>query len=455
MQQEQQWGEYFKELYRGKYNSLSKLADDLSSVGVAYGTPALSRYQSGKRQPQDRQIHLELIEAFVRLTLIEDSNEANKWLSLAGLGYLTPKELARFFPLEADKAKTLASGAPHKTGSPSSQAGFLESPDHPMSPDSYFYIDRREDQDFRKHIKRPGVTITIKGPGQVGKSSMLNRVMPTATAAGKKVVRLDFQLFDESTRANGKLFFRHFCEQLTHKLKIVDRIQGYWQWSNKSQNCTDYMSDYVLQTVAQSLILMMDKVEVIFDTDFCTDFFGMVRNWHNSRAIQPIWKKLDLVFVTSTEPLQFIPNNNLSPFNVGFTIPLVDFTLDEVAELNCRHNSPLNTYEVQRLMNLVAGHPYLTRQALYQVASKRFTSNELFNRAADDDGPFRLHLQRHLQRLQHRPEQQRALKQVIEQKDLSDVNLFFRLQGAGLIRREKHQVLSRCQLYADYFGARL
>ncbi|MDZ8086813.1 MAG: AAA-like domain-containing protein [Nostoc sp. DedQUE12b] len=41
------------------------------------------------------------------------------------------------------------------------------------------------------------MTITIKGPRQMGKSSLLIRTIHTAVNALKRVALLDFQLFDK------------------------------------------------------------------------------------------------------------------------------------------------------------------------------------------------------------------------------------------------------------------
>ena len=84
----------------------------------------------------------------------------------------------------------------------------------------------------------------------------------------------------------------------------------------------------------------MDEVESVFDSDFRSDFFSMLRSWHNNRAMTPIWKQLDLVLVTSTEPYQLIENLNQSPFNVGQVIELTDFPAEQVEDLNDRHGRP-------------------------------------------------------------------------------------------------------------------
>ncbi|WP_318284169.1 AAA-like domain-containing protein [Brasilonema sennae] len=99
-----------------------------------------------------------------------------------------------------------------------------------------------------------------------------------------------------------------------------------------------YLQRHILKGLGHPLVLAMDEVDRVFDTKFRNDFFGMLRSWHNNRAIYPSLDKLDLVLVTSTEPYQLIDDLNQSPFNVGQIIELEDFTPEQVAQLNARHN---------------------------------------------------------------------------------------------------------------------
>jgi len=105
----------------------------------------------------------------------------------------------------------------------------------------------------------------------------------------------------------------------------------------------------------------MDEVDRLFNTDYRSDFFSMLRAWHNDRATSDIWTNLDLALVTSTEPYQLIDDLNQSPFNVGEILNLEDFTPAQVAELNRRHDNPLTNEEERRLVEVLGGHPYLTR----------------------------------------------------------------------------------------------
>ena len=339
---------------------------------------------------------------------------------------------------------------------PAAQPMKLEMPEGTMDPHSAFYVERDGDRIALTAIERQGVTITIKAPRQMGKSSLLIRVMEAAQKAGKRVVFIDFQLFDKVILDNADIFFRQFCAFIAGELQIEDRFEEYWQAPvGNIQRCTRYMEHHFLQKLGEPLVLTMDEVESIFDTTFRSDFFSMLRSWHNNRATKPIWKQLDLALVTSTEPYQLVENLNQSPFNVGEVIDLPDFTLEQVADLNQRHDKPLAAEEVQRLMTLLCGHPYLTRRALYLVASQRLSTAELFAKATDDRGPFGDHLRYHLFRLYGKEDLIQGLRQVIRNNKCPDERIFFRLRGAGLIRREGGAELPRFQLYADYFQEHL
>ena len=142
-------------------------------------------------------------------------------------------------------------------------------------------------------------------------------------------------------------------------------------------------------------------------------------------------------------------------FNVGEVLDLRDFSLEQLHELNQRHGAPLTLQQERQLMGLVNGHPYLVRRALYLMAQQRLTVDQLFRQAAEDRGPFGDHLRYHLFRIYDKLALVKALLQVIRSGDCPDEQLFFRLRGAGLVRRDGPRVTPRCQVYATYFQEHL
>ena len=333
----------------------------------------------------------------------------------------------------------------------------LDLPDGTMEVSSPFYIERSSDRIALETIQQQGKTISIKGPRQVGKSSLLNRIAQTATSLDKQVVFIDFQEFERDILKDENVFYKYFCSYLTDELNLEDKTNEYWDPKFSNQRCcTKYISQYLLKQLNQALALVMDEVERMFDTPFRDNFFGLLRSWHNARARSFLWKKCDLVLSTSTEPYELIADLNQSPFNVGTVLALKDFNVDQVHQLNQQYGSPLNVTEEQQLVDLTHGHPFLTQRALYWVASKKVTAAELFDQAVSDNEPFGSHLKHHLFRIHNKPEQVAGLLEVFDKHKCSDRGVYHLLQGAGLVREERTNiVVPRCQLYKAYLGSRL
>lgn len=348
---------------------------------------------------------------------------------------------------------------------PQAQPLSLEMPEGTMDPQSGFYVVRQSDTTALDAIRRQGVTMTIKGPRQMGKSSLLMRTLDAAREADKRILFLDFQQLDSEVMSNAGLFFREFCSWISEELNIANQVEDYWSRSAVNVRCcTKYVGEYLLADLNSPLVLAIDEVDSIFSAPFRSEFFAMLRSWHNNRAAsgalsraRTVWKRLDLVLVTSTEPYQLIENLNQSPFNVGLKIEMEDFDESQAASLNQRHGSPFSSTQLADLMRLLNGQPYLLRRALYLVAGGHMTVSELFATATDDRGPFGDHLRYHVLRMHHKKELIRGLLEVIRRNKCPDEQLFFRLQGAGLVRRgpQKGSVVPRCQLYADYFREHL
>ncbi len=334
----------------------------------------------------------------------------------------------------------------------------LESPEGTMPHQSPFYIERETDHEAMQALcEMNGVTITIKGPRQMGKSSLLNRLMADGSNHGMKTAFIDFQMIENSAIENADIFYRQFCSLLSWEFEVEDRTEEFWKNPlGQVQKTTNYVTKHLLKELPETkLLLAMDEVERMFTSPFRSDFFSMLRSWHNNRARGGDWTRFNMALVTSTEPYQLIADLNQSPFNVGVVVELKDFTSAQVVDLNQRHGNPLSVEQVAKISELLGGHPYLTRKALYLVASKRATFDTIVKNACEDDGSFGDHLRNHLFRMSDQLELKSGLMQVIKHHRCADEHVFFRLRGAGLVRRVGNDVLPRNALYAEYFGRRI
>jgi serine/threonine-protein kinase len=334
-----------------------------------------------------------------------------------------------------------------------------ELPEGQMSLASAFYVERPPTETrCYETILQPGALIRIKAPRQMGQTSLMARILHQATQQGYHSVPLSLQLADNRVFKDLDMFLRWLCASLGRRLQIPNQMDQYWDDIFGSKyNCTAYFEEYLLPAIATPLALGLDEVDRIFAyPDIASDFFGLLRAWHEEAKNREIWKKLRLVVVHSTEV--YIPLNiNQSPFNVGLPIELPEFTPDQVAALAQLHELQWSDRDIQNLMAMVGGHPYLVRLALYQVARQDTTLERLLREAPTEMGLYRDHLHGHLWNLQRHPELAAAFQQVLQASDavqLESVSLF-KLHSLGLIRLEGNRAKLRCDLYHQYFQAQL
>lgn len=113
--------------------------------------------------------------------------------------------------------------------------------------------------------------------------------------------------------------------------------------------------------------------------------------------------------------------------------------------------------DLQQLVDLVGGHPFLLRVALYELARGRATLAVLLAIAPTEGGLYNDHLRRHLLNLEADPHLLAAFKQVIAVNEPIQIGSTeaFKLNSMGLVKYHGNEVLPLCNLYRQYFQSRL
>jgi hypothetical protein len=270
-------------------------------------------------------------------------------------------------------------------------------------------------------------------------------------------IYIDFQRLDESHFEDLSALLFCLADWIARKFRTNVLPDVYWPRPRGAKDkMIDFLETEVLQHAEKPIVLMFDEVDRIFTRNYRTDFFSLIRFWHNNRSFEPVWEKLNLVLAYSTEAFMFIQDMNQSPFNVGEDYELVDFDRPQLAALNQRHNNPIHGNEMDKFVNLVGGHPYLVRKALYDLVVEQHSVDELIRNSCNDTGLFSDHLHRYLWRFHEAPHLCDAMKSVIHEHSCPTDELFYVLRSAGLVRgTERRNVVPRCGLYEQYFGRHL
>ncbi len=325
---------------------------------------------------------------------------------------------------------------------------------------SRFYIERPPcEEDCYREIEKPGALIRIKAPRQMGKTSLMARILHEAEKKGYKVVPLSFQIADAKTLTDLDRLLKWLCAIVSRRLKLpAGRMADYWdEIFGSKDNCTSYFEEVVLPEVGGPLVLALDEVDRLFEfPEIAEEVLGLLRVWHEEATTSDVWRRLRLIVVHSTEV--YIPLNiNQSPFNVGLPVGLEEFTAEQMLDLAQRHQLAWGMREVAALRGMIGGHPYLTRVSMYYVARGEMSLDNLLAKAASEQGLFADHLKRHLWTLERHP----ALGQAMKKAAASPGPLrlrsedAFKLQSMGLIHLEGNDIRPSCDLYRKYFLDRL
>ena len=326
---------------------------------------------------------------------------------------------------------------------------------------SGFYIDRPPiESRCYETIAQPGALIRIKAPRQMGKTSLMARILHHAEQQGSRTVALSFQLANRKIFANSDTFLQWFCASIGQELGMLEQLPKCWQLADligSNQCCKAYFEQYLLSESSRPLTLGLDESDRLFESpEIADDFFGLLRALHEEAKRRDIWKKLRLIVVHSTEV--YIPMDvNKSPFNVGLPIDLPEFNSQQVQDLAKRHGLNWSDGEVVELMGLVGGHPYLVRLAMYRISRQDVSFNQLVKLPPTEAGIYSDHLRRHLWNLEKYSELMEAMREVVSvsQPVRLRSELGFKLNSMGLVKLEGNNYIPRCRLYEEYFRDRL
>lgn len=360
---------------------------------------------------------------------------------------------SRKLPIPAP-AVTSAETAKQESASLLPGRGELEPVGGAVPVGSRYYILREADAEFEAAIRRRDSIILVRGARQVGKTSLLARGLQRAREGEVRVALSHFQRFNAQHLESPDAFLLALAEDLAEQLDLEGSTRENWSpQRGPNPNFRRFMRREVLAPLDRPLIWAIDEADRLFGCPFATDVFGLFRSWHDERALEPEgpWGALTLALVYSTEAHLFITDLNQSPFNVGTRVEMHDFSLDQVADLNRRHGSPLRSdQEVGRIYALLLGHPFLTRQALHALTARKENLRALEQGSGGE--VFGAHLRRLLMLVEREPPLAAAVRAVLEGGHCPSPDLFYRLRGAGILAGDGHRSARlRCPLYETFF----
>lgn len=321
---------------------------------------------------------------------------------------------------------------------------------------SDFYIERfKAEEELYEEIYKPGALIRIKAPNEMGKTSLLIRLLDHASHQSYRTVCLNLEQIEQSILGDLNQFLRWLCANISYRLNLEPKLDEYWDEDVGSKvSCTLYFRNYILQQIDSPLVLALDDLQQVFEYDsVAKDFLPLLRSWYEEAKRLPVWQKLRLVVSHSTEiyiPLEI----NQSPFNVGLPIKLESFDLNQVLQLaQCYKLEWIDETHANQLMSKIGGHPILVNIAFYHLNRQEISIKELLNSSFGSTGIYANHLQRHWIILQKYPELLSAINTIMKSNQPVKLEpiVAYKLCSLGLIEFSENEAIPSCELYRQYF----
>ena len=373
----------------------------------------------------------------------------------AGVGIDTLKRLLRAVKVRRDSADAIARFLELEL------ADIIE-PRRNQQP-SDFYVERPplESQCYETISSQSGALIRVKAPHRMGKTWFVEHLLNQVQENQYRSITLGFRDADRAVFADLQTFLKWFCISVGNSLELPNQVEEKWQDGlGNNSNCTNYFETYLWAGLDTPLVLVLDDVDLVFEQhNVADDFCRLLRSWYD-RARRPgsTWRNLRLVIVHSTDIYGALDIDHSPLANVGSVFSLRKFSLKEATDLVQEYKLHWQADQVEQMMALIDGNPYLIHEALdYLTLNPEMTLEQFLHNAVTVSGPYHNYLGELLSTLQQNSSLAATFSSIVNSTTptRAEPAYVFQLYSMGLVEIKERGVIPSCELYRRYFRDRL
>ncbi len=246
-----------------------------------------------------------------------------------------------------------------------------------LSMDAPTYVVRQADRTLYKALKQ-GQFCSILNPRQMGKSSLMIRMMNHLNHEGYKCAAIDLTRIG-SRNVTVEQWYKGLAVDLLRTFGLRRKVNFKTWWNERLdispvQRLGQFLEDILLvevnadnQVSPQKIFIFIDEVDSVRGLKFpVDDFFALIRSCYNQRITNPESRYEDLTFAFFgvATPSELITDSKRTPFNIGEAIELESFKIHEAQPLLYGLTEKVSNPQtiLQEVLNWTGGQPFLTQK---------------------------------------------------------------------------------------------